>query len=215
MDSELCVISADPTSVHTSLTMKLVHSVLPEYGTAVTMIKNILHTAYVNATNSQRWLNVVSAIREEEQVRTRAVGETQHGYSGVLRRPRGDFMGRGFNNHGASTSGHLPAVRAASTCHNCGSEDHFLYHYPKPRQPHLQGQFRRARGCGGRFGRGGGRSHNAMASTKMSQHIILDRIKQLSAALAEIQSGSSHAMSAPARGMYLKLHARILDTGCS
>ena len=35
MDSELFMISGDPTSVHTSLSMKLANSVQPEYGMAL------------------------------------------------------------------------------------------------------------------------------------------------------------------------------------
>lgn len=77
-------------------------------------------------------------------------------------------------------------------------------------------------GRGGRFGRGGGRSRsqaadNAMASTYVnaSQRELLDTIERLPMQLAASQAGSSNALSAQARGVYLKLHALILDSGCS
>ena len=77
-------------------------------------------------------------------------------------------------------------------------------------------------GRGGRFGRGGGRSRsqaadNAMASTYVnaSQRELLDTIERLPMQLAASQAGSSNAMSVQARGVYLKLHALILDSGCS
>ena len=105
MDSKLGMISNDPTAVHNSLTMKLFHSVHSDYAMAVTMIKNIFHTAYLGATNSQRWLYVASALREAEQVHICAAAEMQHGYSAVPRRPRGQSTECGFNNYGASSSG--------------------------------------------------------------------------------------------------------------
>ena len=96
MDSKPCMIFDDPTAVQNSLTTKLVTSVHSDYAMAVTMIKNTLHTAYSGASNSQRWLYVMSALREEEQLRTRAAAETQHGCSTVLKRPGGQSTERGL-----------------------------------------------------------------------------------------------------------------------
>ena len=120
--------------------MKLVNSAHEDCANAAAMIKNILHNAYAIATNSQRWLYAVSALREEEQVRARrAATDVQYGCSAFLRGPCGESDGRGFNNYQASPSGQRPPERAPLKCHNCGSEDHFMYHCPKPRQ--LQPQY--------------------------------------------------------------------------
>ena len=89
------------------------------------MIKNILHTAYAREPDNIRWLYVVSALRQAEQVHVRAASEMQHGYSSFPRRPRVDFTDRGFNNNGASSSGRVPDQRIVPSYHNCGSEDHF------------------------------------------------------------------------------------------
>ena len=193
MHGELCMISAE---VPKSLTLKFVNSVLPEYAMVATMVKNILHTAYAEKPESDRWNYVVGAFREAEQEHVRLASDVQHGYSAVPTRPRSGNTARGFNNYGreaiqsdASTS----APPAVKRCNNCGSKDHFQYHCDQPlQQPSYLHRTRGGRG--GRFGRGGGRgggyrTDNAMASyVNASQQELLDTIDSLSAQLAASQS---------------------------
>ena len=56
---------------------------------------------------------------------------------------------------------------------------------------------------------------NAMSSTTMSQRQIVDQIEHLSVERAGMEAVSVHAMSTHARGIYSKLRALILDSGCS
>ena len=122
-------------------------------------------------------------------------------------------MSRGVNNSGASSSGQ-PCRDDVKTCHNCGSPNQLQYNCHKPRT----GQYQYRGAFGGHSGqgdRGDVRVNNAMASTSMSQQMLVDQIKQLSATRASMQAGSLYPMSAHACGMYLKLHAVILDSGSS
>ena len=215
MENELCMISDDPTAVRAGLTMKLVNSVHDDYGMAVTMIKNILMTSFAKSSDADKFAYAVGALREEEQVRIRrtARNDVQHGYAAVPRRPGlNNNAARGFNNAEASTSGQRREY--VRKCWNCGSKNHVQDDCPEEPDYEYRAASRASRG-GGRGGRGRGRSQHAMASLEMSQQRLFDRIDSLSSALAELQAGTSHAMSARARGMYLKLHALILDSGCS
>ena len=215
MESELCMISDDPDAVRAGLTMKLVNSVHDDYGMAVTMIKNILMTSFSDATDPDRWAYALGALREEEQVRIRraARDDVHHGYAAVPRRPGVNNAARGFNNAEASTSGQPQRREYVRKCWNCGSKNHVQDDCPE--EPDYEYRAASRGGRNGRGGRGRGRSQHAMASLEMSQQRLFDRIDSLSAALADLQAGTSHAMSARARGMYLKLHALILDSGCS
>ena len=64
--SELCMVSENPGAVHASLTMKLVTSVYDHYGMADTTIKNILLSSYSKSSDAEKWMYVMSALREEE-----------------------------------------------------------------------------------------------------------------------------------------------------
>ena len=218
-ESELVMISDRPDVVRASMTLKLVNSVNDEYSTAVTMIKNILLTSYNGSSDEEKWMYVVGALREEEQVRIRRAARTvDHGYMANPRRPtsfgRGygpNPTGRGFDNSGASTSG---SNYVKKKCHNCKSPHHLIDDCTEPLQEKFQYRYARG-GRGGRGGQGHRSSDSAMASTSMSASAIIQQITHLSAALAEIQSGSENAMSAQMRGAYLRLYAIILDSGCS
>ena len=87
--------------------------------------------------------------------------------------------------------------------------EHFQYHCPMGRQSRG--------GRGGCVGRGGGRGRadSAVAATHVSQQELQETIERVSMQLAASKASSSHAMSAHARGMYLKLYALIMDSGCS
>ena len=74
------MVSDKHHAVRASMTMKLVNSVNDEYSMAVTMIKNILLSSYTGSSDTEKWMYDASALREEEQVRTRCGARTvDHG----------------------------------------------------------------------------------------------------------------------------------------
>ena len=133
-------------------------------------MKNIILSSYASANDTENRMYVVSALREEEQVRVvRAAGDIAHRYSTILRSLGGDNVGRGFSSFDASSSGQLCQERV-NKCYNCGSTDHVC-------QTPLKVKFEFHGAHGGRDGPGGRgdrlAGNSAMVSTSMSQGIGL------------------------------------------
>ena len=67
IEGDLSMVSDDSDRVGRSVTMKLRTSLTDEFTVAATMVKTVLISTYPHAGEKQRWMFVISSLKEEEQ----------------------------------------------------------------------------------------------------------------------------------------------------
>lgn len=156
-----------------------------DFTIAATMVKTVFDSALQGARKEQCWMFVDSSLKKEEQRRiTSAARKVEQGYVDFQNRQQTLLGFGGGKNQKASTLAAM--LRPAKIRYNCYSLDHLSYVCPL--KPPWQ---RSCQVCGTRCGSGGGSNNHAMASTSSLLDMLVDQMARVSAALADLQSGSS------------------------
>ena len=84
LESDLSMVSDNSDSVRSSVTMKLLTSVNDTYTMAATVVKTVVNSTFLKSGEEERWMFVVTSLREEEQRQLEALSRAvEQGCSSV------------------------------------------------------------------------------------------------------------------------------------